>query len=231
MCLIEDKHTEGGKIKIKMQADQKPVIWTVVIATLALLVAGLIGGSVINSNLKLTADALDDISVDVDEQAIVNAIMAGIVMPEIVIPESDTSRLCELTPGCEFYEYDFGFDEVNWAKLSALVTEDLDDAEEDFNDALLEIIEDRVGVDKDDFEVTVIYDLKDYQVRAYTEDDFDDDNWEVQVYMRVKYTVTDEDIDEDDEDGHIYLLVTSVLDEGEYDSMAVEEVSRRFEFE
>ena len=96
MYLTEDK--EGGKIK--MQADQTPVIWTVVIATIALLVAGIIGGSVINSNLKLTADALDDISVDVDEQAIVNAIMAGIVMPEWTAPEipemPDTAKLNEV---------------------------------------------------------------------------------------------------------------------------------------
>ncbi len=82
-----------------MQADQKPVIWTVVIATLVLLVAGIIGGAIVNSNLKLTEDALNDLDfdVDVDEQAIADAIMAGIVMPEWTVPEiPDTAKLNEL---------------------------------------------------------------------------------------------------------------------------------------
>lgn len=56
-----------------MQANQKPVIWTVVIATVLLLIAGLFSVGYISSNVNPT---------EVDEDAIVEAVLAGIVIPE-----------------------------------------------------------------------------------------------------------------------------------------------------
>ncbi len=206
-----------------MQADQKPVIWTVVITALVLLIAGIIGGAAINTNLKLTADALGDMSFDVDEQAIVNAIMAGIVMPEIVIPVSDTNRLCELTPGCEYWE----------GEKYLLRTLFGADAKEDLFDEVSELL----NVDED-FETLrfgdiVFSDIKEYQIRVYSDDDKEDENWELKMFIRQSYEIVDvDDVDSEDwETGFLYLLVTSVLDEGEYDELSIEEVSRRFEFE
>ena len=92
-------------------------------------------------------------------------------------------------------------------------------------------------VDEDDEFVTLVLEnvtsVRDYQVRAYTADEDDAaDNWEIKVFIRQPYKINDTDVDPDDWDyGVLYLVITSVLDEGEYDSMAVEEVSRRFEFE
>ena len=60
----------------------------------------------------------------------------------------------------------------------------------------------------------------------YSEDDKLDNNWECKVFIRVEYK--DSDVDEDEV---IYLLVTSTLDNGNYDELSLEEVSRNFEFD
>ena len=56
-----------------MQADQTSVIWAIVIAATILLVVSLFSVSSINNNLKL---------IDVDEDAIADAVLAGIEVPE-----------------------------------------------------------------------------------------------------------------------------------------------------
>ena len=91
------------------------------------------------------------------------------------------------------------------------------------------------GSDEDEFaliptewypvEITKV-EIKEVQVRAYSEDDYDDENYEVKVFVRVTY----KDIDESDDD-KVYVVVTSVLDEGDYDNLSIEEVTRSFEFE
>jgi len=80
-----------------MNANQTPVIWTVVIAAVVLLVIGAFGMSGLNSNLKLVGEKLDGL--DVDETALANAILAGIVIPEVTIPEVDNEKLDELWQG------------------------------------------------------------------------------------------------------------------------------------
>ena len=136
-----------------------------------------------------------------------------IVIPEVVIPDVDNeklNKLCELTDGCEFYE-----GSLRW--MNKLYNED---AEEDF----LEWLEDYSDIDEEDLSVT--WDYKDAQVRAYSEDDMDDENWELKAFVKFTYW----DIDDEDDKEKVYLVITSVLDEGEYDSLTVEEVTRRFEF-
>ena len=220
-----------------MQANQKPVIWSVVVATVLILVLGMFATMSINSNLKSLVDDIDDF--DIDEAALANAIVAGIVIPEIDNEKLD--RVCELTDGCEFYEYDFMDEPETWINLwNEWVTSwtGMGDVNEDFDEEVIEILEDtledELDIDKEDFSIVLstlnAESLKGYQVRAYTEDEFDDENWEVKLFIRQEYTVTGYSIDDDDQDGYIYLLVTSVLDEGEYDSMTVEEVDRHFEF-
>ncbi len=206
-----------------MNENQKPVIWTVIIATLLILIGGIFAvgsiGNTIGNGLDVMNEKLAGLSID--EQAIANGIVAGIVMPtipEIVIPESDTNRLCELTPGCEYWEGVIG-------ELDAL---DNPDAREDFFDELSDLLD----IDEDD-ETLVLGgdDMRDYQVRVYSDEDKDEENWEIQVFIRQAYDIVDEDVEVEDQDGFIYLLITSVLDEGEYDELAIEEVNRRFEFE
>ena len=77
-----------------MNANQTPVIWTVVIAAVVLLVIGAFGMSGLNSNLKLATEKLDGL--DIDETALANAIVAGIVIPEVTIPEVDTKKVDDL---------------------------------------------------------------------------------------------------------------------------------------
>ena len=121
-----------------MQADQKPVIWTVVIASIVLLTVFLFSTYSVNTNLKLTADALSDISVDVDEQAIVNAIMAGIVMPEF--PEAPVYP--------EFPEYMISEDdyEINLQEVEAerLAMDEMDS--KDFREALFTAINAKIDI-------------------------------------------------------------------------------------
>ncbi len=214
----EDKHTEGGIIFYKMQADQKPVIWTVVIATLVLLVAGLIGGSVVNTNLKLTADALGDISVDVDEQAIVNAIMAGIVMPEWTAPEMpDTAKLNELWDAEYSYEVSLlkndseieaikQFKEDNdefsddSADVVALIADDYEAGYYFFEgDDIYDLVTEGVDCDGDCVVMYVKeYDADDRDIEVLNLGLDDEDDREVTLSTRIRVKVfTDEDDDEE----------------------------------
>lgn len=150
-------------------------------------------------------------NVVVDADEIADAVIAGIVVPEVDTTNID--RVCELTDGCEFYTI---------ANSQASEVRDVvEDKEDDFVDAFAEL----VGIDEDYLDIKAIT-LKDTQVRAYTEDDKDDKNYEVKLFYRVKY----EDVDVD-ETNYAYIVVTSILDEGDYDSLTLEEVDRTFEFD
>lgn len=223
MCLDEDN--AGG---VKMQANQKAVIITSVVASIILAII-LIGGFVsVSNNFGNKLDVLNQKleGLNVDEQAIANAIVAGITLPEWEVPEfpefPDTEKLdrvCELTEGCEYWEGD----------VSDLLALDNGDAEEDFFDAMVDL----TGIDEDYLRVQARWniEMKDYQVRAYSDNDEEDENWEIKTFIKVRYYDEDEADGFDHEDAEYeYLVVTSVLDEGEYDSMTVEEVNRRFEF-
>ena len=108
-----------------MQANQTPVVWTVVIAAVVLLVVGLFSAVGINSNLKLASEKLDGF--DIDENALANAIVAGIVIPEVTVPEFDTEKLDELwnaMNGPQYCENNF----VDDVEAFALDEFDADDA-------------------------------------------------------------------------------------------------------
>ena len=140
-------------------------------------------------------------------------------------PSVDTTmvdRLCELTDGCEFYE-----SETDYEDLFRHIDYD-DDMAEDFHEELADLIGlDWEGFGDEDTEFVVEhFEEKDTQIRAYSEKDKDDHSWTIKVFARVIY----HDIDSVDEEV-IYVVVTSVLDEGDYDSLSIEEVTRRFEFD
>ena len=103
-----------------MQADQKPVIWTVVIATILILVLGGIGIGSLNSTIGNKLDIMNTNleNMDVDEQAIANAIVAGIVMPEY-----DTEKIDELWEGV----YSADVEELEFDSLKESVYQFLDD--------------------------------------------------------------------------------------------------------
>jgi hypothetical protein len=123
-------------------------------------------------------------------------------------------KLCELTNGCKFYE------PRRFQKMRILRNLDDGDAWDDYQEALADLL----GIDEDDLDLKDV-DMKDYQIRAYTEKDKDDGNWEIKVYVRQEYR----DVDESDDDV-IYLVVSSTLDEGDYDNLSITQVDRHFEF-
>ena len=216
-----------------MLTSQTPVIWTVVIATIIMLVVGFFGYMQIPTAEEVAGKV--DVPTNAEVQVIVNDAVDS-AFAKIEIPEVDTEKIdkiCELTNGCEFYEPE---DDEVYDILNEL---DNDNAVDDFIRKLSNLID----LDEDEFELDGILaedidcsndiypdvvKFKDSQIRTYSEKDKDDGNWEVKVFLRVVYHDVDED---DDDDEVIYVVVTSVLDEGEYESLSLEEVSRDFEFE
>lgn len=191
-----------------VQASQKSVVWTVIIASVVIMFAAYL---MVNS-----------VKNDIPEAPIVPTaaeIASLITVPEIpAAPEVNNemiNKLCELTDGCEFYE-------GSLSELSNLYTTE---AQDDFKEAVADLI----NLDEDDFTFVSSYAsmYKDGQVRAYSEEDKDDGNWECKVFLRVKYHDLDADFGENEV---LYVVLTSVLDEGDYDKLTIEEVPRTFEF-
>lgn len=206
-----------------MQANQTPVIWTVIIVGVILLVAGFFAYAQIPTN-----EEIKNAATDAANTAIVNANIptAEEIAGLVVLPEGDKAKIdkiCELTDGCEFYEAN------RWQMRNLLRALDNGDAEDDFFDAMVDF----TGIDEDYLVVQDRNDieLKDYQIRAYSEKDKDDGNWEIKSFIKVRYYDSDEANSFNHQDAeYAYLVVTSVLDEGDYDSLSIEEVSRSFEF-
>ena len=110
-------------------------------------------------------------------------------------------KLCELTDGCDVYEIT-GSDKSN-------AINDVEDYLTDNNDRKLRtFMEDIVDLDRDDFEIKSI-DRKDAKVTAATENDKDDENYEVSLVLRVKYK--DEDASDPD---YVYVMVTADIVDG-----------------
>ena len=192
-----------------MQANQTPVIWTTIISALVILIAGFFMFGSINSNLDV---AMANLPTTASIAALITIPTAAQIAAEIPTANVDTlNKLCDRTDGCDYYE-----GSISW--LSNL---DDDDAWDDFLDEL----EDIADIDNEDLGYD--YDMKDWQVRTYSKQDKKDGNWEVQVFVKITYW----DVDDVDDREKIYLLITSVLDEGDYESMSVKEVSRNFEFD
>jgi len=216
-----------------MQANQTPIVWTMILCSLVLLVAGFM----MVNNAK---NAIPEMPVmpDVPTAAEIAAEAVALIdMPEAPVSADAAllDKICELTDGCEFYVPCTGHrcrgettenDVLNWI--------DTNDAYDDFFDAMVDF----TGIDEDYLVVGDRYNsdevtMKDYQIRAYTESDKDDDNWEIKTFIKVQYLDSDEvpslDFGDDDAE-YAYLVVTSTLDEGDYDELSIEEVDRNFEF-
>jgi hypothetical protein len=158
-------------------------------------------------------------------------IASKIVIPTPVTSEIDTAKIdkiCEATEGCEFWS----------GSVSDLYALNNNEAADDFIDR----ISDLIGLDTDEFRINGVLaknlqasDLtygdvsyKDAQIRAYSDRDKDKENWELKVFLRIKYHDMDADFGDKET---IYVVITSVLDEGEYNSLSITEVNRHFEFE
>ena len=79
-----------------METDQKPVIWTIVIASIILLVGGMFAVGNIGNKLSNGLDVMNEklSGLSIDEQVIANGIVAGIVMPTMPeMPEYDTEKI------------------------------------------------------------------------------------------------------------------------------------------
>ena len=200
------------------QANQKGVIWTTIICSVVLLTA-LIWG--------LTSISVPEVVVPT-EGAIISGVLAGIVVPAVPIMDTiTTDRICELTDGCEYWEPKDDHDGELKNDSAVLLELNKLRARQDFKNAF----EDLIGLDLTD-EFTFADTLNSFyedetQIRAYSDNDADDDNWEVKTLLRVVYHDVDEDLGDNEV---VYVVVTSVLDEGEYDELSIEEVSRDFEF-
>lgn len=173
-----------------MNVDQKPVIWTVVVASIILLIAGFIAVLSINSNLALATQALNNIDVPTTE-AVVSGILAGIVIPEIVQPEFPEYMLSE-------DEYESNLIE---AKAEELALEEVD-MSKSFREFIMkalnnesgECIVDNCRASVDDYkDIEEIYSVKVKDVNVTEETAV------VKIEFKVKY-FNDGDFDEDEED-------------------------------
>ena len=99
-----------------MQADQKPVIWTVIIASIILLIGGIFAVGSIGNKLSNGLDVMNVklSGLSIDEQAIANAIVAGITMPTMPeFPEMPSSNRID-----ELWEAQYG-KQVDGLKVDA----------------------------------------------------------------------------------------------------------------
>ena len=203
-----------------MQANQTAVILTMIACSAILLAAGVYGIAQIPS--------VPEIGVMPTAAEIAALVSAGIVIPEAAVTDSaKVDRVCELTDGCEYWEPKDDHDGELKNDNAVLLELNKLRARQDFKNAF----EDLIGLDLTD-EFTFVDTLNSFyedetQIRAYPDNDADDDNWEVKTLLRVVYHDVDEDLGDNEV---VYVVVTSVLDEGEYDELSIEEVSRDFEF-
>ena len=190
-----------------MQADQKPVIWTVVIATIFMLVVVGFGISSFNSNVGYKLDVMNTKleGLDIDEQAIANAIVAGIVMPEVpewTAPEMpDTAKLNELWEA----EYSDEVDALKGNASEEAILEFLDDNDEfDDNgtyffehDDIYDLVTEGVDCDGDCVvEYVKEYDDREVEVINLGLDDEDDREVSLSTRIRVKVFTDEDDLDE-----------------------------------
>lgn len=205
-----------------MQADQKPVIWTVVIAAIVLalvLVGGFVSvGNKVDNQLSVMNTKLGGL--DIDEQAIANAIVAGMPeapvypeFPEYMISEGDYEVNLQEAEAERLVMDELNSKDFREALLIAINTKTLDVTLPTANEQKgLEIIsykdiEDAYSVDVDD--VTMIVDKGvvtiDFKVQYVLDDDEDLIG---KARVTVIYDVYDLVVDDDFEDAEV--------EEGEY---------------
>lgn len=212
-----------------MQADQKPVIWTVIIVGILIIAAVIIGGSYAGNKIGNGLDVMNEKleGFNIDEQAmatnIANGIVAGITLPEWTAPEMpDTAKLNELWDA----EYS---DEVYTLKDGAtnVSLDQFADDNEEFevngsyffeDDEIYDLVTDGVECDGD---CVVMY-IKEYDDREITVinlglEDEDDREVTLSTEIRVKvYTDEDDNSEYFFERVHIDSVVTS--DDGDLEA-------------
>ena len=160
-----------------MQANQTGVMWTVIIASLVLLVAGAFAVSSLNNSMALVADGLNDISVP----------SAAEIVSLIVIPTINTDAIdnvCEATDGCNDWRIDRRY-------INDAVNQVRDDLEDNNNKGLFRLIKSMYGInEKGDIELLHFGNLEAIgKVRSSEEldSDFDfSDTMEISVEYVVK---------------------------------------------
>ena len=213
-----------------MKANNGSIVATIIIC--AVLLAGF-GYMMVPEVPAVPTAAEIALAVNIPTAAEVAALIS---VPEApVVDTGMVDRICELTDGCEFYEIDANIYSSGHAInfIDGHVVDSLimtPEIVKDFSKAFGDL----VGLEWDsvlaDSEIELVEgEILDIQVRAYSENDKDDGNYEVKAYMKVLYEDTDEYYALTESDGE-YILVTTNLDEGEYDSLSIKKVDRRFEF-
>ncbi len=165
-----------------MQADQKPVIWTVVIASIVLLVAGIFAVASVNSSIALNTQVLSNI-----EFPTAAAIAGLITIPEIVQPEFPDYMLSE-------DEYEENLMEAEAEKLALA---ELDSKE--FRERLLglinaEILANGNDIEQENLEIESYKDIEDvYSVDVEDVAIFGVNKARVEINFKVKYVLDDDE--------------------------------------
>ena len=203
-----------------MQANQTPVIWSVVGMTALLLVLGIFATMSINSNLALLGEKLDGF--DIDEVALANAIAVSIVIPEMPEYEYPDYVLSEFEYEENLIEAEaerLVLDEIDSKDFKKLVFDALDvdllegegEGIEDWKDItdivvkdldVLLIIYDEYATSDPPY-VTVTVDLKVY----YYIDGDEDEDFRAR-FEGITFTVSKLVVDDDFEDAEV-LVTTS----------------------
>ncbi len=200
-----------------MQADQSQVVWTVIIAAAILLVVSLFSVGSINNNLKL-------IDVDVDEQAIADAVLEGIEVPEY--PEFDTEKLDEVWDNI----YEGKVNTLEEEAIAEFGNQFLEDNDRDANEwfvkgnefsedsEVYELVTEDVECDGDCVvEFVKEYDDMEVEVINLGLDDEDDREVELSTVIRVK-VLTDEDDSDEYFFDKVYLDSTITADDEELEA-------------
>lgn len=215
-----------------VQASQTPVIWTVVIATIILLVAGIFAYNAIP-----TAEEVAN-SIDIPTSAEVEAMITNAIN-KIEIPETSTidtekiDRVCELTEGCD------GQWDLNNFMRQLAVGVVIDELTERDNKKLFNGIENIVDVEeREDINNVLLHDNNgEMTVNQEDYDSLYDANDD--TIVTVEFVIEVEYFDDDDnEDRTKYFKVTATISdvedgiaEGDVVINSIERVSEHFEFD
>ncbi len=198
------------------------LVWPAALAIIAvILLVSLLGIMAINKNVDSKQSPVVDFAPVIEaidaNSAKLDTLITDLNEEQTVVPSDKVDKLCSLTDGCAFYTAT-GSDKTDALDVVVISTS---------NKYFKRAVANLVGIDKDYLNIQSVK-VKDTQVRAYTKNDKTEDNWEVQKFVKVKYF--DEDRTNSDVQT-VYVLVTSTLDEGDFESLSLVEVDRTFEFD
>ena len=185
---------------------------------ISILLIGLMTFSAVFSVLNFVADDKEVIMPTMPTaEEIALAVSNVSVTPEVTEVSSNQAmidRLCELTDGCSEYA-------VLPSKANILKDELSKNKNSDFFEKFAVLS----GIDEEYLTILDTY-YKDKEAKVYTEDDLDEENFQVKCFAKVKF----KDNDEEDYE-YMYVLAEATLDEGNLDEYTLSEVERTFEFD